>query len=379
MASPSGFSGTVPSVLEEDGAQEHGSAPADFAVVGAIGEQLSSPVSVMQQVVHEFTQTRKITSLQMRQLYDSIESARKVALQAQQIARMGSGQVRQAPETVSLDALLNSALSERARTFQQRKIELFPSIKKVQVIVDPALVANLVEASLDWISRYAQRLVISLEMKNWPENGILRLKALKAPANPGEKQPSGDDANNLDWHLLFLTAKAMGISIERVNAPSESVLILEFPRTVRQVQGLTATEIDGGESIFGENESKAVAGHHILLISADEGLKSDVKMICRAMNLRMDSVPTSSQAARFCELDRPDLIIVEESLKDNPYDRLQNQLTAVLPSFPFVEISSGGNTFAMSNWMNENVTIISRSDVHSRLRQVLTSELAKVL
>ena len=123
MQSINGFSGTAPSPLATD--KSSGAEPAvtgaperaDYMLAGIIGAQLSEPLSTMQYVVQEFTRTRKISRSQMQQLQIAIETARTVAKQSQQIARLAGGRLRQSHERLSLDAVINEALDQRAEAF----------------------------------------------------------------------------------------------------------------------------------------------------------------------------------------------------------------------------------------------------------------------
>jgi hypothetical protein len=385
MQSINGFSGTAPSPLATDkssgaepaatGAAEH----ADYMLAGIIGAQLSEPLSTMQYVVQEFTRTRKISRSQMQQLQIAIETARTVAKQSQQIARLAGGRLRQSHERLSLDAVINEALDQRAEAFKQRGVELYRNIKPVEVIVDPGLLSSLVDAAIDWAAEFGRRLVISLEMKNWPEHGMFFLKASESVAEGGLRSEGRAEAENLSWHLLTQIGKAMGVSVDRVASADEGILMIEFPRTVKQLEGLTAVEVDGGGDSAMHSESKPLAGHRILVISTDDMLKSTIKTICKSMSLIVDTVPTTIQAVRFCELDIPHMIIIDERLHDAQLDELRTDLHKIDPNLPFLEIANASNTLEMASWMSGSMTRVSRDSLRSQLPSIMVFELAKVI
>lgn len=287
--------------------------------------------------------------------------------------------MRQSHERLSLDEIIKEALDQRAEAFQARGVELYTNLKPVEVIVDPGLLSSLVDAAIDWASEYGRRLVISLEMKNWPEHGIFMIKASESVAAGGVDSEGGSDQDTLSWHLLKQTAKAMGVSVDRVASRDEGILMIVFPRTVRQLEGLTAVEVDGGGDSAMHSESKPLAGHRILVITTDDALISTIKMICREMSLVVDTVPSSRQAVRFCELDIPHMIIIDERLHDPLVDELRRDLHKIDPNLPFLEIAEASNTLEMASWMSDSMTRVSRDSLRSQLPSIMVFELAKVI
>jgi hypothetical protein len=382
MQSVSGFSSTKPAPLS--GAAP-GAAPsaaaidrAEFAVAGIIGSELSGPLATMQLVIQEFNRTRRISRTQMALLVEAIEVAHKVAKQSQQLSRLAGGRLRQSHERLGLHEILESALRERSEDFRQAGVELYRNIKPVEVIVDPGLLSSLVDAALDWALDRGQRLVVSLDIKNWPEHGVLIIKATQTVAAGGVRSEGLEDGDTVGWHLLNQIGQAMGVTIDRVTSTGEGTVLIEFPRTVRQLEGLTAVEVDmGGDSSF-HSESKPLAGMRILLITGDEALRATVKLLCRTMGLVMDSVPTTRQAERFCELDRPHMILVDGRLRDERIDELRRELHLTDPNFPFVEIADESNTLEMASWMSDSMTRVSRDSLRAQLPTILVLELAKV-
>jgi len=347
----------------------------DLSIAGIIGAELSVPVRRMQRIVQEFLDTQKISRRKMEQLMAAIDQAHKVSLQSQQISRLAEGRLRQSHERLHLDQVLNDALEARADLIRSRGAEVYKNLKPIEVIVDPGLLASLVEAAVDWGFDVGRRVVITLDMKNWPEHAVLLLKAsnnIAAGSNLEGPQPD----EGLGWNLIRHIADTMGVTLDHAASENEQVLMLEFPRTVRQLEGLTAVEVDGGDI---HSESKPLAGHRILLVTTDERLRSDVKEVCRSMGLVIDTVPSSLQAVRFCELDTPQLILVDEPFNDHHIAELREDLHKTDPNFPFVEIASASNTLMIASWMDDSMTRISRDALRSQLPSVLVMELAKVI
>lgn len=351
----------------------------DYALVSQIGAELSAPINTMQEIVRDFTQTRRISRRQMEDLTAAIESAHQIARQSQQIGRLAEGRLRQSHERIRLDELLHQALRELAPELQAQGVEIRHSLKPVEVIVDPGLLSSLIDAALNWGRAHGQRLKISLGIKNWPEHGLLVIKASSptaATGQPGEQPQAG----SLNGHLLDHIAQTMGVTLaQEVSANGESRLELEFARTVRVLEGLTALEIDAsGDSSF-HNGTKPLAGLRILLISNEPLARAEVAQACRLLGLTVDSVTTVLRGRRYMELDMPHLLIIDERLHDDEFDRLVDDIKNIQPNLGFLEIADDANTFEISSWMGDNMTRVSRDVLRAQLPSVLTLELARVL
>jgi len=348
----------------------------DYALVGQFGAELAEPVNAMHHIVQDFNQSRHMSRAQMAVLVSSVETAMNVARQSQQIARLAEGRLRQAHERVRLDELLHHTLAEMALTLNERGIDIHRNIKPVEIIIDPGLLSSLIQAALTWGCSQGQRVVVSLGIKNWPEHGILAVKASNPPGLPA--LPA--HADTLTWQLLVLTAQVMGVTIEReITANGEALLLMEFARTVKHLEGLTAVEIDaGGDSSF-HNGTRPMAGMRVLLVSNDPLVRGEVDEAARLLGLTVDKVPSVEQAKRYVKLGMPHLVIIDERLKDDSFGRLQNDITSTDPNLGFIEIADDSNTFEMSSWMSDSMTRVSRDVMRAQLPSVLTLELARAL
>ena len=382
MASPRGFTETKAPSSSQAGGNTAGplTEPADFALAGVIGAQLAEPLADMQAVLSEFSRTLKITADNMHVLASSLERAKTVARQSQQIARLASGELRQSHERLKLDLMLTNALRERAASFQQRGVELHQSLKAVEVIVDAGLLSSLIDAALDWAVSMGRRLVVTLEIKNWPEHGMLFIKASDSVATGAAEGGTNSDNsdNSVGWYLLCEIARAMGVSVEKVSSAHEVSLMLEFARTVKRLEGMTAVEMDTGFDSL-HSESKPLAGHRVLVITNDERLRMEVTALSRNMGLVVDFVPSTSQGMRFCEMEMPHMLIIDERVRDHVFDELRGELRKMEPNYPFIEIASESNTLEVAGWMSDSMTRLSRDALRSQLPSIMMLELAKVM
>lgn len=351
--------------------------PPEFLLAGVIGAHLAEPLHVIGKLLDECIRTRGISSAQMQQLRASLARASQIAKQSQQIARLASGRLRQSHERLKLDVILRDALHGRADSFLRHEVEVHQNLNPVEIIVDASLLSSLIEVALDWALNMGQRLVVMLDMKNWPEYGVLLIKTSPSIAShvANDEIVEGE---NLDWYLLSETAHAMGVSLEKVTSAQEVSLLMEFPRTVRRLEGMTAVELDTGfDSIH--SESKPFAGHRVLVITNDEHLRIEVMSIARSMGLVVDFAPTTTQGVRFCEVDAPHMVIIDQKLRDHIFDELRSDLRRTDPNFPFIEISQESNTLEVAGWMSDSMTRLGRDALRSQLPSIMVLELAKVI
>ena len=166
-------------------------ADSDYALSGVIGRQFSAPLARMQKALEEIETTQHFSPKNMMVLSSGVNLANKLAMQSQQIARLAGGRLTQSHEKLKLDTLLSTALEERAEQFRNGGIEVFQRINPVEVIVDAGLLYSLIEAALDWACGLGRKLTVTLEIKNWPEHGLLILKTSHVVASSHEDEGDG--------------------------------------------------------------------------------------------------------------------------------------------------------------------------------------------
>ncbi len=377
MAKGGSFKQTSSGELREGAPSVPAAPSADYGLLASIGAELAGPIATMQYVVQEYARKRSLTDKHVRLLHGAVEGARKVAIQSQDLARIAQGKMRQSHERLKLDEILKTALAEHAKEFQGRGVELIQHIRPIEIIVDPGLLVALLDAAIAWALTLGQKLAVTLDMKNWPPHGILLFKSSHsiAAGNGKDEQP---DTDSLSWHLLRQLAMAMGLSADRIKSEGGVTLMLEFPRTVQQMEGLTAIEVDTGFDTL-HTDSRALAGTRILIVTDDERLRQDIKAIARTMSLDVDMAHSSAQAVRACELDLPHMIVIDERTRNQDFDELRQDLLRTNPNFPFIEIAVAPNVLEMASWMTESMARVSRDSIRDQLPSILALELAKTM
>lgn len=382
MTTDSRYMNTLPAGLEGD-RQDQDEPPEagtmDYSLLAAVAAQMDAPVTLAKHALLAWVESGAIAPSQAKPVEDALASLHRLAHDSLLLARVAEGRWRQSHEQLNLDSVVKRALDERAGLLQRHGVELHRSVKPVAVIVDLDLVTSLVLAAIDCAAKSGSRLFVLLDVKNWPAHALLSLKSTRAVVVSGKPDISRETSDALSRHLLAEIARAIGVTVEVTESADEQTITLEFPRTVKQLEGLTAMEMDLGAESWMSAPSHPLAGHRVLIVTSDIALRDDAKSICRAMGLSIDTVPTSMAAIRYCELEQPHLIIVDERFRDEQFEQLRTDLLKAEPNFPFVEIGHDSGTLSISSWMNNNMTRVTRSDLATQLPQALTLEFAKIL
>lgn len=380
MALPDSFEGTYPAALAEPKQR----IPAvvtterkDLALVGDIGLTLSDSVLVIQRVIEGLALNGPATPAQIAQLTFALDSVRTVARHSQQIARLGSGNLRQSHEKLKLDTLVSDTLQERAPLFRQLGVQVQHGIKPVEVMVDAGLLVCLLDAALEWALSMGRKLIITLEMKNWPEHGVLQIRASDKPPPEENSTTYGEETGNaLTWALLAETAGAMGVLLDRRATADESVVTLEFARTVKRLEGLTAMDVDTGYDTLA-GDTRSIAGHRVLVVARDDVLRTEIENTARLMGLTTDFVTDTRNAVKFCHLETPHMVIIDERARDDAFDELCKNLRLTDSNYPLIEIVNQPNVLETAAWMLESITRVSRASLRKQLGPILAMELAK--
>ena len=354
------------------------SMPAALMLPGLIGAELADPLTDMGKVLGRIRKSRSVSTSQMKSLTLAFQRTQRISRQSQQLTRLAEKKLRQTHEKVGLHLVVGSVLGPRLAEFRSLGVTLHHQMQPVDIIVDPGLLVGLIDTAVDWAAERGQRLNIHLGIKNWPEHGKLVIRADQHVATQ-ESQRETPNPNSLAWHLLIQLANTMGVALDRVIAPDHSLVVLEFARTVRNLGGLTALEMDAGEtSQSAFSESKPLAGHRVLLVSGEHLLRMEVKRLCGEMGLSIETCLSTAQAVRACERSRPHVVIIEEGLRDEVFHELRADWQRTEGDLPVIEIPNAPNIVEMSSWMDDSISRISRDSLNAHLSNILVMELGKV-
>jgi hypothetical protein len=348
-------------------------------IVGTIGEEFSHILTnAMELIVHAAANPRSNGGDLSRTL-TLVDGLRHKAMALQQISRLAQNQVRQSHEKLSLQHVTQGLLTERQADFAAAGVVINARYKPVEIIVDPGLLVSLIGAALSWATEFGTVVRLATSMKNWPQHGQLSLIASQGVRLQSDIDNKSVVNQSIAWHLLQQTAQSMGVGLEMNETVNERSLMIEFPRTVVALEGMTMVEMDAGSASdsFGSVNSNFIAGHQVLLISSDYGFYRQVRDICKGLSLVCEQAPNVETAERMCEQRVPHLIMCDENLADERYDALLADLERHMPGFPTIMVGEGDHGFELSGWSSSNKSRISRNQVLEQLPSALTIELSR--
>ena len=346
---------------------------AEFGAAGAVGAELTRVLVRVRMAMDALVKAHPAAAPHAVAVLHCIEDASRIARQGRLLARLAAGEVRHHNAPVRLDQLLNAQLDIRIQAIDPTVV-LQRTITPATVIVDRDLVSALVEAALDATMAPGHRLEVSLHIKDRPAHAVLRIGAA-APMRAVAEDPEHE---RLGWYLVSEISRLLGVTVDRVRSPGQTLMMFEFPRTVRELEGLTAMEVEMDLPSAAGDSSRVLAGHRALIISSDVKLREDAKRVCREMGMVVDNVPSSVLAAQRCAMDPPDVLIVDERFNDDRFHQLREQMSARHPDFPVVEIAYSGEA-SVAPWGSGGTTRVTRLDLLKQLPQALILEMSKVL
>jgi hypothetical protein len=348
-------------------------------IVGTIGEEFAHILTnAMELIVHAAANPRSFGN-DLTRTHLLVDGLRHKAMALQQISRLAQNQVRQSHEKLSLQQVVQGLLTERQAEYAAAGVVVNTRFKPVDIIVDPGLLVSLIAAALNWVTEFGTVVRLATSMKNWPQHGQLSLIASQGVRLQTDIDNKSVVNQSIAWHLLQQTALSMGVGLELSETVHERNLMIEFPRTVVALEGMTMMEMDAGSASdsFGSVHSNFIAGHQVLLISSDYGFYRQVRDICKGLSLVCEQAPNVETAERMCEQRVPHLIMCDENLADERYDALLADLERHSPGFPTIMVGEGDHGFELSGWSSSNKSRISRNQVLEQLPSALTIELSR--
>jgi hypothetical protein len=352
-------------------------------ILGTVGEEFAHDLTqAMEQILYAVANPRSY-GVSLSRTHFMVEALRRKAMALQQISRLAQNRVRQSHEKLSLPDAIKGVLEDRHAEYVATGLVVNSRFKPVDIIVDPGLLVNLIATALDWITEFGTVVRVSTSMKEWPKHGQLHLKAAQGVRTQDDVDLKTAVNQSIAWHLLQQIAQSMGVGLEIQETLNDRNLVIDFPRTVVALEGMTMMEMEApssnAESSFGSISPNYIAGHSVLLISPDYEFFAQVREICKTMSLRCDQAPSVQMAERMCEQQVPHLIICEEDLMDDQYEDLLDDLNRHSPGFPTIVVGEDAHGFELSDWSGNNKSRVARKEIKEQLPNALTIELTRSL
>lgn len=348
-------------------------------LVQTVGAEIGEPLTSALERILAFTSTGQIDRLEIRALRREVEAAREVGIKAQQIARLTSGRVHQAPEPLQLSELLQGAVNHRSREIHARGILFKPKLRPVEVMVDPSMLFALLNAVVDWALRHAcSAIELWVDVKNCPRQAVLSCRYTYQPVD-GLSQMTGiwggrAPLDSLTWRLIEETARLMGLPLQCQSEGHQVLLAIEFPSTSSEsAPALRQMDLNQNPA---PSVTQALDGNQVLVVASRRDLRAQIRDAINRMGLVIDLVSSVNQAVDFCTESLPHAIVFESSLRGEKLKALQMELLDEVPDMVFIEILEEGTQFATSGDEHGSIAHVGRDALATALPSVLVYELS---
>jgi hypothetical protein len=343
--------------------------------VGRLGSEIAAPISDALERVRALDTSGRIDRQGLRSLRESLETVRRQAAIAQQLARIGHQALRLAPEPVELQRTVDALLRHRARDLLTRGITLEPRLTSVGVATDPALLFSLVNAMLDWaVETTPERIVISSEgpLPGVPARLQMRVETGTPTAWPEAHGEAASSNESLNWLLVEALAQALGTSLEWADGPAGHWLAVEF-------RALPSGAVDPDDGFAPTANPRPLEGALVLVIVSRRELRQDVLRAVRPMGLLLDFVRSLAEAASYCRDTLPHAVIYEATLAGAQMSALRDELLEEMPGTAFIEITEGHDPFEPSSFGGTAVARVGREQLDAGLPTALLFETSRGL
>jgi hypothetical protein len=355
-----------------------------------IGVEVAAPLTQALERALELQASGRIDRPGLHALVSEIEQARRASMVGQQIARLARGGTQQQHETLNLTQSLRDVLAQRQGELDSRGVVVKQVLKPAEVVVDATLLSALTHTLLDWALRHACSSVeIQLDMKAWPAHARLVCRfdhlppdRVVAPAAVGRDAAAATHhaaaLDSLAWQLLAQLARTMQLPMQRHDVGGSTTLTLEFPHTANDsLQGASSCDISSGFALA--NESRPLAGSHVLVMALRREVRNQVRQAVAHMGLTLDFVTTTDAAREFCHQGLPNAIVYESGIYDGAFDRLRNDIRQQYPELAWIEITEQGEAFEISSFGGMSMARVGRDAISTALPSALMFELARGL
>ena len=341
--------------------------PADLdpqALLAELGGEVARSLSSALERVTGLAATGKIDRKGLHALHGEIDSARRVGIMGQQLARLAADDLQPIHESVDLATLLREALTQRQREAQARQIQVKQTLAAVPLVSDAALVFALIETVLDWAFEQAcSRIVFRLDLKHDanPDIQHARLTCSFLRRHHDAANPALD---TLAWRLLQQTAAVLGLQLQRRESLERCELRLVFPASsapaaagpqmfeaasapTPEALSTSIPDVAANDTGLQAPFTHTLLGRHVVVLSAQRDLRNIVRDALRPTGSMVDFVTTLDEAQRLFEDALPHAVVYEASQGGARFDRLRNTLLLELPTLAFVQIAPDGRAFEM--------------------------------
>lgn len=357
-------------------------APSLGDVVARIGAEVSGPLTLALDRVMALASTGRIDRPGLQALRTEIDTARRVGLRGQQIARFAGGEVRQSVERLDLPPCLRAVLRGQTVHAGGEAIAVPPAGTQAEVLGDATLVHALLEAAAAWSGALARASVDwRIDVQPWPVRARVTCRFAHVPADQACPQQARDNGahheaglDTLDWLLLSFTAHMAGVRLQRQDSPSHTQLTLEFLHTVNgTLEGAAAVDLMAPADGAGQS----ISGCQMLVLASQRSTRQRLREAVLGQDLLIDHVATVDDARQYCRDGAPQLLIFESAFHGDALAALLADLGRTAPGAVLVEVLPAGQDCECSAAGGNPVTRLGIDALRHMLLPVLAREMGR--
>ena len=356
--------------------------PSGMALVGEMATEIGAPLASALARIDAVLTSGRLDRAGLNALRADVDQARSIAVTGLQIQRCAAAVSVSNPEPLDLGPALREAVLRRARKTEALGIAVRQLIKPAQVVVDPALLLELLEAVLDWgLSHARSGIELRVEMKSWPAHALLNCRFMHHPADQADELPPGAGGgfvatalDTLAWRLVQTRASALGVIAGRDDTPVHTSMTLEFPRTVNE---MVIDTLSGPLQLTLNIGSAPPVPNQVLVLAARREMRNQVRESLRQMDLSVNCASDLEEARSFSAEIRPQAVVYEAAFGvDCAFARWRDELLARWPDTAFIEVCDEGRAMEVVIVDGHQITRVGRDAVVRSLPSALTFELA---
>ncbi len=367
--------------LAAEGAREPAASP--LALVGQMAAETILPLTAALARIDAVLASGRLDRAGLHALRANVEQALLAAETGRQIQRSASAVSVSNPEQLELGPVLREAVLRRAKKTEALGIVVRQLIKPAQVVVDPALLLELLESLLDWsLAHTRSGIELRVEMKPWPAHALLTCRFMHRPADQAEEFPQSAGRNyvahSLDtmvWLLVLARASALGLVARREDTPVHTSMTLEFPRTVNE---MVIDTLSAPLELNLNLDATVPVLSHVLVLAARRETRNQVRESIRQMELAVNYAADLVEARKSRADTLPQIVVYEAAFSaDRAFARWRDELLAHAPDTAFIELSNEGVAMEIVVVDGHQITRIGRDAVVRSLPSALSFELER--
>ena len=203
------------------------------ALVAVLCEDVAGGTHALARDIERLRTHGKISRADAASMRRTVHAMRAAGMALQQIVRLGGGLHNLSPDRVELADVARGAVRERQGELLRRHIDVGFDLSHVEVWVDGAIAAGLVNAGLDWAMSFSRKVRVKVDTGQDGEPARLVIRgALPLPHAVPVAHGNRRMNDNLHWVLLRQLANCARLPVSRSSTAATESVVVEFPATI---------------------------------------------------------------------------------------------------------------------------------------------------